>query len=142
MLKILSTAATVSLTLMSPASLTHATAGEAEALETLINLTDTQPGKWESGSDGSERIRLADRLMMLTQRVAASSCAVTSGVALEESHVYLENAIFEFDIILDALRYGNEDLHIMGPENDKRTLHDLAWGTPADVDPADVKRCL
>lgn len=125
MLKLISAAGTISLTLLSPASLTHATAGEAEALETLINLNKTEQVNWDIESDGSDRIRLADRLMMLTQRVAASSCALTSGVAVEESHDYLENAMYEFDIILDALRYGNDQLHILGPEEDKRTLQDI-----------------
>jgi len=102
-------------------------ADEKQALETLAALHDNDV--FNAGidleSDSADRIRLADRLTMLTQRVAAASCALTSDVAIEESHFHLEEAMHEIDIILDALRYGNEQLHVLGPENSKRIVHDI-----------------
>ncbi len=100
-------------------------ADKAEALAVLVALTESEVTSIQGQSDAADRIRLADRLTMLTQRVAASSCALTSDVAIEESHYFLEEATDEFDIILDALRNGNEALHILGPEENRRTLHDL-----------------
>ena len=54
-------------------------------------------------SDGADRIRLADRLKMLTQQVAAASCALTSDVAVQECHDMLEEVTDEIDIIDHAL---------------------------------------
>ncbi|MEL6585420.1 MAG: type IV pili methyl-accepting chemotaxis transducer N-terminal domain-containing protein [Pseudomonadota bacterium] len=102
-----------------------ASADKARALADLAALHNNDILLAGIDSDGADRIRLADRLTMLTQRVAAASCALTSDVAVEESHYYLEQARDEIDIILDALRHGNPVLHIMGPETNRRTLHDL-----------------
>ncbi|MGD1883331.1 MAG: type IV pili methyl-accepting chemotaxis transducer N-terminal domain-containing protein [Paracoccaceae bacterium] len=103
----------------------NALADEAEALEILSRLHDDDLFTRGIDSDGADRIRLADRLTMLTQRVAAASCALTSDVAIEESHYHLEEAMHETDIILNALRYGNDALHILGPEENRRLLKDL-----------------
>lgn len=100
-------------------------ADEAQALLTLANLHNSDPLTRDIESDGADRIRLADRLTMLTQRVAAASCALTSDVATEEAYFHLEEAMHEIDIILAALKDGNETLHILGPEQDRRTLHDI-----------------
>ncbi len=96
-----------------------------EAEDLLAALHDSEVLKADSQSDGADRIRYANRLTMLTQRVAAASCALSSDVAVEESHYFLEEAMHETDIILEALRDGNERLHILGPEKRRRTLHDL-----------------
>jgi len=104
---------------------TNAFADEADALGILAQLHDADLFTRELESDGADRIRLADRLTMLTQRVAAASCSLTSDVAIDESHYHLEEAMYEFDVILKALRDGNEALHILGPEENRRTLHDL-----------------
>lgn len=77
-------------------------------------------------SDRAERIQLADRLGMLTQRVAASTCALASGVAVEDSRLQLETAAHDFDMILAALTQGNGDLQIFGPETNQPILDDLA----------------
>ncbi len=104
---------------------------EAEKLLAELHSSDQFVAGIES--DSADRIRYADRLTMLTQRVAAASCALTSGVAVEESYYYLEEAMHETDIILEALSDGNDALHIVGPEKRRRTLHDLEvlaeeWG--------------
>ena len=107
------------------APVSFATADEALALQTLAALHDEDLFTRGIDSDGGDRVRLAQRLTMLTQKVAASSCALTSDVAIEESHFHLEEAMFEVDIIVDALLNGNEALHIFGPEQSRRAAHDI-----------------
>lgn len=77
-------------------------------------------------SDGADRILLAGQLRTFTQQVAAASCAVTSGVDVEEAHDVLEKAMADFDRYLSALRDGDEELHILGPEENPRIVADLA----------------
>lgn len=96
----------------------------AETLELLKEMQARESGMGLA-SDGATRIRLAGRLGMLTQRVAAASCALSSGVAIDLSHDKLETALHEMNIILDALRYGNEDLGVLGPEENGGLLRDL-----------------
>lgn len=102
-------------------------ADEVDAVKALAALhnNDVLSASYDVESDAADRIRLADRLTMLTQRVAAASCALTSDVAVEESNHFLDSAMYEIDVILDALRYGNGELHILGPEEDRRILHDI-----------------
>ena len=102
-------------------------ADERAAIEALAALhnNDVLNAGYDLQSDAADRIRLADRLTMLTQRVAAASCSLTSDIAIDESHLYLDAAMYEIDVILDALRYGNGELHILGPEEDRRILHDI-----------------
>jgi len=118
----------------------HALADPSKAMAELVQLkeSDVIASRYELESDAADRIRLADHLTMLTQRVAAASCALTSDVAIEESHDDLENAADQIAIILDALRNGNQDLHILGPETNRRLLHDLdaltaEWGETRDA---------
>jgi hypothetical protein len=119
----LSTAIVASIFSVSTVGSAFADRKEAERLLAEMHKSDVLAS--DTDSDGADRIRYADRLTMLTQRVAAASCALTSDVAVEESHHHLEKAMYETDIILDALRDGNEALHIIGPEKRKRTLHDI-----------------
>lgn len=95
------------------------------AEDTLAALHESDEFAVGMNSDSADRIRYSDRLTMLTQRVAAASCALTSDIAIEESRFHLEEAMYEIDIILEALREGNERLHIIGPEKNRRTLHDI-----------------
>lgn len=110
---------------LSPLSYIEADADEAEALQILAALHDEDEFTRNIDSDGGDRIRLAQRLTMLTQKVAASSCALTSDVAIEESHYHLEEAMHEVDIIVDALLNGNDVLHVFGPEERRLTAHDI-----------------
>jgi len=99
-----------------------AAAGTAQAQTSTTDHTDV---KLTIESDAVYRIKAADRLQMLTQRVAASSCALTSGVAVEESLEVLKTSEAEFDQLISALKYGDESLHIIGPEKRRITLHDI-----------------
>lgn len=112
--------------LFSLTSHSTAFADRQAAEEALAALHDNDTLVTGADSDGADRIRYSNHLTMLTQRVAAASCALTSDVAVEESHYHLEEAMHEIDIIVAALRDGNEKLHIFGPEKKKRTLHDIA----------------
>jgi hypothetical protein len=76
-------------------------------------------------SDGADRIRLAGQLPTLTQQVAAASCALTSDVDVEEAHDVLEAATQKFDRYLAALRHGDEELHVLRPEERRLTLEDI-----------------
>ena len=71
---------------------------------------------YEIQSDGADRILLAGKLRTLTQQVAASSCAVTSGIDVDEAHDVLEQATADFDRYIAALREGDADLNIRGPK--------------------------
>lgn len=102
-----------------------ALADKSQALEVLARLHAQDVLTRELESDGADRIRLANRLTMLTQRVAAASCALTDDVAVEESHFFLEESMHEMDIIIDALKHGNDALHILGPEKNHGTLKDI-----------------
>ena len=102
-----------------------ALADRSQALDTLAKLAKQDFQMNASDSDGADRIRMANRLTMLTQRVAAASCSLTSDVAIDESHFHLEEAMHEIDIIIDALKNGNEALHILGPEENAVTLKDI-----------------
>lgn len=111
--------------IISASTVGDALADRKQAEQLLAQLHSDDEFSVGIESDSADRIRYADRLTMLTQRVAAASCALTSNVAIEESHYHLEEAMHETDIILEALRDGNEALHIIGPEKRRRTLHDL-----------------
>jgi len=91
-------------------------------------MSDTAPAEMANyiiESDGADRILLAGKLRTLTQQVAASSCAVTSGVDVEEAHEVLVQATADFDRYIAALRNGDEALHILGPEESARIVRDL-----------------
>ena len=111
--------------MLSVASTSDALGDRKEALERLAAIHDSDVLVQGIESDSADRIRYSERLSMLTQRVAAASCSLTSDVAVEESHFHLEEAMHEIDIILEALRVGNDKLHIFGPEKRRRTLHDI-----------------
>lgn len=99
--------------------LTPAFAGTLDAPNTALDVN------YIIESDGADRILLAGKLRTLTQQVAAASCSVTSGVDVEEAHAVLVQATADFDRYVAALRDGNTELHILGPEEDARMLRDI-----------------
>lgn len=76
-------------------------------------------------SDGADRILLAGKLRTLTQQVAASSCALTSRIDVDEAHDVLGQATADFDRYIVALRDGDLGLHILEPEQSARIVTDL-----------------
>lgn len=70
----------------------------------------------------SERIDFAGRLHMLSQRIAASSCNLEAGVETEISRGLLAGSTLELKRIMQALRYGNPRMKIIGEEDNPRIL--------------------
>ena len=91
----------------------------------LMTINGASAQSFDIESDGADRIRLSGQLPTLTQQVAAASCALTSDVDVEEAHDILEHATNQFDRYIVALRDGDEELHILHPEENRRTLVDL-----------------
>ena len=95
----------------------------AQDQDDLVILAQAEGREIET--DAIDRINHANLLPMLTQRVAAASCAVTSGVDVEEAHDVLEQGNSQFETILAGLQHGNEDLHIIGAEPSRRIVADI-----------------
>ena len=76
-------------------------------------------------SDGADRILLAGQLRTLTQQVAAASCAIVSGVDVDEAYNVMEQATTNFDRYIVALRDGDEAMQIHGPEQNARISKDI-----------------
>ena len=98
-------------------------ASDAELVETAYEIV----------SDGVDRIQAAGRLPTLTQTVAATSCMLGAGLVQQEGHALMQSAVDEFEMIVAALKDGNADLGIVGPETQRRTIDDLdevlaEWG--------------
>lgn len=76
--------------------------------------------------DGAaDRIRAADRLRTLSQEISAATCFLHNDLQAEEHATLLEKSIDEFDMLLDALLFGNADLHIIGEEERAKTVHEI-----------------
>ena len=89
-------------------------------------------------SDSSDRIDLANQLPMLSQRVAASACALTSDIEPDMSLAILEKSYHEFERIVIALRDGDAELNIPEPETRRITIKEIndvwqAWGPTHDA---------
>jgi hypothetical protein len=73
----------------------------------------------------SNHLDYADRLQMLSQRVAASACLVLQGVSAGASQDLLATDVAEFNSILDALEYGNDEIGIIGGEDSRSMIDEL-----------------
>lgn len=84
---------------------------------------DVASGKAEHAKriGASERVNYSGKLRMLSQRVVATSCNYVAGIDPEESGAAMRAAMAEFELIVDALEYGNADLGINGEEKRKKT---------------------
>lgn len=78
--------------------------------------------KYYEPGDGSQRINMAGRLRMLSQRIPSMACNKADGIEPEKSSANLTIAVSEFSAILKALEIGDEDLGIFGPEKRGKTL--------------------
>ncbi|MEL7202626.1 MAG: type IV pili methyl-accepting chemotaxis transducer N-terminal domain-containing protein [Pseudomonadota bacterium] len=70
----------------------------------------------------SERVNFSGKLRMLSQRVVATSCNYVSGIDTDKSGPAMRAAMDEFNLIVDALEFGNGDLGINGEEKRKKTI--------------------
>lgn len=107
--------ALVGLTLSTTASADQIAPSDAELVETAYEIV----------SDGVDRIQAAGRLPTLTQRVAAAACMLGDDLLQDDAHDILAAAVAEFELIVAALKDGNADLGIMGPETKRRTIDEL-----------------
>ncbi|MEP4194736.1 MAG: type IV pili methyl-accepting chemotaxis transducer N-terminal domain-containing protein [Aliishimia sp.] len=89
------------------------------AAEAAQNGGNTQDKIWKD-IGASERIDLSGRLHMLSQRIAASACAMEAGVEETISRGILMGSADEVDRIMNALENGNPLMKIIGSESNSR----------------------
>lgn len=112
---------------------TVTTAGASEILSADFDISSV-----DIISDSSDRIDLANQLPMLSQRVAASACALTSDIEPDMSLAILEKSYHDFERIVIALRDGDAELNIPEPETRRITIKEIndvwnAWGPTHDA---------
>ncbi|MEM9797857.1 MAG: type IV pili methyl-accepting chemotaxis transducer N-terminal domain-containing protein [Pseudomonadota bacterium] len=101
---------------------THAT---AESLDNGATLLKPTPAQYEQDASGAAKINLSGKLRMLSQRVAASACNASAGIALDRSQAMLHDASDEFTQIVGALRFGDAALGIPDPEEDRKVQAEI-----------------
>lgn len=74
----------------------------------------------------SQRIDFSGKLRMLSQRVVAAGCNYAAGIDPDNSGAVLEATKTEFNMIVDALEFGDTDLGIIGEEERRKTLVGLS----------------
>lgn len=92
--------------------------------QTATNVTDGSSFLQDMGA--SQRIDFSGKLRMLSQRIVAAGCNYTAGIDPDRSGPMLAAAKAEFQVIVDALEFGNNDLGIMAAEDRRKTLVGLA----------------
>lgn len=86
---------------------------------------ETQPNSKSEYAErigASERVNYSGKLRMLSQRVVATSCNYVAGIDTDNSGPAMRAAMDEFNLIVDALEFGNGDLGINGKEKRKKTI--------------------
>jgi hypothetical protein len=125
------------LTLSTVAVLTLTTATQGVAQSGAISLPPDDPialTQFLEDIGASERIDMAGKLRMLSQRMPAAACTEHAGIAVEQSKAVLHAAKEEFDTILAALEFGDAELGIVGEEDRRKTLAAIA-AVHAEYDP-------
>jgi hypothetical protein len=105
---------------ISAACVSSPAAASPSAIAPLLDVAFTE----DLGA--ADRIRAADRLSTLSQEISAATCFLHNDVAPDLNHELLSHSIAEFDLILDALANGSEELHIIGAETNRKTLAEIA----------------
>lgn len=77
-------------------------------------------------SSATERINFSGKLRMLSQRISASACNLNADIDGDLSLQMLRSSHAEFNKIIDALEFGNIDLHIKNAENRPEVLTAIA----------------
>jgi len=100
-----------------------ATAGLAVlAAPAIAQNAELVPASVVKDVGAQERINFSGKLRMLSQRIPSAACHLAEGVEPESSSKLLASAATEFDKILNALEFGDEDLSIIGAEERRKTL--------------------
>ncbi|MGL4235211.1 type IV pili methyl-accepting chemotaxis transducer N-terminal domain-containing protein [Tabrizicola sp.] len=81
----------------------------------------------------SARVEISGELRVLTQELATNACFYLAGVSVEDTKADLIESIEEFDEIVEALRNGDEEMGVIGPEPQAKTLRlldeiEALWG--------------
>ncbi|MEJ6403235.1 type IV pili methyl-accepting chemotaxis transducer N-terminal domain-containing protein [Yoonia sp. 2307UL14-13] len=80
------------------------------------------PAQFVEDTGAANRIEAGDILRTVSQEVAAAVCHFHNGVAPDLSEKLLNEGIGKFDVMLDALLNGNENLGIVGGEERRKTI--------------------
>ena len=80
------------------------------AFSAVVMTTAPTFAKDVTAEEAKQRVNLAGRQRMLSQRIAMSACFATMGVDARENYERLDDAFKEFSLVHDGLRNGNEDL--------------------------------
>ncbi len=74
-------------------------------------------------TNAQERINFSGKLRMLSQRIPAAACHLAKDIDAEGARALLVGAVAEFDQIITALEFGNDEaLNILAPETRRKTL--------------------
>ncbi|MEP5762648.1 MAG: type IV pili methyl-accepting chemotaxis transducer N-terminal domain-containing protein [Litoreibacter sp.] len=85
----------------------------------------SQPAGFVPDAGAADRIRAADRLRTLSQEISAETCLLHNGVLPDQNRSALAHSISEFDGILDALLNGDPSRHIIGAEENPKTIREI-----------------
>ena len=96
----------------------------AVALSAGMSLAITGPAQAQFVEEvgASQRIDLSGKLRMLSERIPALACNRQAGISPETTSELLAQATTEFDTIIQALKFGNEDIGIIGAEERRKTI--------------------
>lgn len=72
--------------------------------------------------NAQERINFSGKLRMLSQRIPSAACHFNRGIETAGAGALLDGATAEFEQILTALEFGDEDLNVINPETRRKTL--------------------
>jgi hypothetical protein len=86
-----------------------------------VGLEET-PASYAEDTGSAERIESGEYLRTYSQEIAAAACFLYNGVDVDLSTELLTEAREGFDLHLDALMNGNEDLGIIGGERRRKTF--------------------
>lgn len=86
-----------------------------------VGLEET-PVSYAEDTGSAERIESGEYLRTYSQEIAAAACFLYNGVEVDLSQELLTEAREGFDLHLDALMNGNEDLGIIGGERRRKTF--------------------
>lgn len=75
--------------------------------------------------NAEQRINFSGKLKMLSQRIPAAACHLTQGIDPEGASKLIVAAPAEFEKILSALEFGDDELNTVHPEDRRMTLHKL-----------------
>lgn len=83
---------------------------------------DVVEASFELDDGAAVRIGITGKLRTLSQMIPASACQVASGYDPDYATVVMNEVVAEFDSIINALEFGNDDLGVPTAEERRTTL--------------------